>query len=560
MASRCFLHSFDAWTHAAFLTFPERSRFDLRKAVEAVVPVLNQHTARPGLPRRGARNEESDMSQHNVIRSLSTAHTRLGAVAYAAAAFIAAGALATDTPCEERVASDCYYASIYPFNTITRLLVEETDGSLSGYGTGFLVSPHCALTNGHCLYKRSEERYFIKDIHLMPGACRSGSGYDNPFGEREAKYKRTNNKYADPSYESTTGVDYGALQFVCPFEEITTFMPLCFDYVSTWAHMAGYPTEETPDSALNRNQWIAYGDVNDVNSRTVFYDARSTGGASGSPVWNWRAGEALVEVFAINSTHTNECDGGGPRLMWQNEDLIRNWMRWEPTIGERMAAGCVQFGMLNFEQLVGFFTANPKKRLSAANAGVANPIVPPPTGPSRRKMQYIERGFYEWAEFDLQPGNPSSMKLVQLLVAPGQQLAGVIWQPGMNFSPNSATQGWLSVAKANALLSGSAGRAGPAVTGAFGVSVVAGELNLVQEPAVIGVDAPDQTEDGEAPAPLPCASDLDGDGMVAASDLAMVLGAWGACMQQCPADFDRDGMVGGPDLAQILSSWGPCGQ
>ena len=52
MASRCFLRSFDAWTHAALLTFPERSRFDLRKAVEAVVPVLNQHTARPGLPRR----------------------------------------------------------------------------------------------------------------------------------------------------------------------------------------------------------------------------------------------------------------------------------------------------------------------------------------------------------------------------------------------------------------------------------------------------------------------------------------------------------------------------
>ena len=57
--------------------------------------------------------------------------------------------------------------------------------------------------------------------------------------------------------------------------------------------------------------------------------------------------------------------------------------------------------------------------------------------------------------------------------------------------------------------------------------------------------------------PTPCPQDLDGDGTVGASDLAMLLGSWGAC-PECPADFDGDGVVGAADLAQLLGSWGPC--
>ena len=55
----------------------------------------------------------------------------------------------------------------------------------------------------------------------------------------------------------------------------------------------------------------------------------------------------------------------------------------------------------------------------------------------------------------------------------------------------------------------------------------------------------------------PCPADLDGDGTVGASDLAMLLGSWGACAG-CPADLDGDGTVGAADLAQLLGSWGSC--
>jgi len=48
-------------------------------------------------------------------------------------------------------------------------------------------------------------------------------------------------------------------------------------------------------------------------------------------------------------------------------------------------------------------------------------------------------------------------------------------------------------------------------------------------------------------------ADLDGDGMIGSSDLALLLGSWG---QSGPADLDGSGAVGSSDLALLLGSWG----
>lgn len=51
-----------------------------------------------------------------------------------------------------------------------------------------------------------------------------------------------------------------------------------------------------------------------------------------------------------------------------------------------------------------------------------------------------------------------------------------------------------------------------------------------------------------------CTVDLDGDGTVGASDLSVLLAAWGTA----GSDLDGDGTTGGLDLALVLSAWGPC--
>jgi hypothetical protein len=54
-------------------------------------------------------------------------------------------------------------------------------------------------------------------------------------------------------------------------------------------------------------------------------------------------------------------------------------------------------------------------------------------------------------------------------------------------------------------------------------------------------------------AALPPQVDLDGNGVVGAGDLAMLLSAWGT--SDPAADLDGSGMVGSTDLAFILSAW-----
>ncbi|MDZ4831426.1 MAG: hypothetical protein SGJ09_14665 [Phycisphaerae bacterium] len=57
------------------------------------------------------------------------------------------------------------------------------------------------------------------------------------------------------------------------------------------------------------------------------------------------------------------------------------------------------------------------------------------------------------------------------------------------------------------------------------------------------------------PVPIPCLADLDGDGFVSASDLAILLGAWGGGGS---ANLDGVGVVDAADLAILLGAWGRC--
>ncbi len=53
-----------------------------------------------------------------------------------------------------------------------------------------------------------------------------------------------------------------------------------------------------------------------------------------------------------------------------------------------------------------------------------------------------------------------------------------------------------------------------------------------------------------------CLADLNGDGVVDATDLAILLGAWGSGAPA--ADLDGDAAVNASDLAILLGAWGPC--
>lgn len=92
-----------------------------------------------------------------------------------------------------------------------------------------------------------------------------------------------------------------------------------------------------------------------------------------------------------------------------------------------------------------------------------------------------------------------------------------------------------------------------------GVVVTTGdEIVVILRPAPGALPTlPGFEDDDERTARVPgCVGDLDGDGVVGAPDLALLLGDWAA--PGGPADLNGDGSVGAPDLALLLGAWGPC--
>ncbi|MFO0872549.1 MAG: choice-of-anchor L domain-containing protein [Phycisphaerales bacterium] len=68
--------------------------------------------------------------------------------------------------------------------------------------------------------------------------------------------------------------------------------------------------------------------------------------------------------------------------------------------------------------------------------------------------------------------------------------------------------------------------------------------------AEAGTEGTEPTED------LPCAADLDENGIVDGADLGILLGAWGD--KRTAEDLDGNGVVDGGDIGLLLAAWGPC--
>lgn len=100
----------------------------------------------------------------------------------------------------------------------------------------------------------------------------------------------------------------------------------------------------------------------------------------------------------------------------------------------------------------------------------------------------------------------------------------------------------LTLDSATGVLSGT-----PTAAGKFSFTITVSDADLVEVSQAYSMIIAGQV----------CPADLDFDGVVNASDLAVLLGAWGPNPLH-PADFDGNGAVNASDLAVLLGNWGPC--
>jgi len=346
--------------------------------------------------------------------------------------------------CDTRIAID--NPARHPFNTVATIRFDKTcTHSLKAWGTGALVGPHLVLTAGHVVYNRSEGHKNQTCNYIQPAAYRDEASGTivYPYGERtisDTKYKKANNKWANASYSPASEVDYGGIHLVCPFEEITTYMPMVFDYGTSFINMSGYPIDDLPLAGRGGEQWRVSGGVTSTTDRKMVYDARSTGGASGAPVWEFRSGSQTRRLIAVNRGHSNSCNGIAARLVWQNEGLINKWLDWRPSLSETIAEGCLRRRAVKMDLSELLARFNKDRRMKLYSPQELRLVMPPRnlrkrSKPDFRVYQVIENQKYVWDEFLTNPKNPKSTRYIRLM------------QPQRK---------WLSLKEGQALLSASA--------------------------------------------------------------------------------------------------------
>ena len=223
----------------------------------------------------------------------------------------------------------------YPWNTVG--FIGNTYPSGNSYrGSGAIVTPYMVLTAGHMVYNWDTEGGYASEIVFFPGQTQmvEGGARIRPYGQFTAAYRETNSNYIDALKTNPADqfrYDYAAVFFNTSFAGVglNTYMPLVFDIappIGDIINLAGYPGSvqgETNSQAM----WLSSGGVNTVTDRILYYDADTTGGNSGGPVWQLTSG--LRRIIAVHVVSTP----GGCRLVSQNQGIIESWMQWVPSGG-----------------------------------------------------------------------------------------------------------------------------------------------------------------------------------------------------------------------------------
>ncbi len=214
----------------------------------------------------------------------------------------------------------------FPWRTIAFQSHGYSDGS-SFRCTAFLITPHVAMTNGHCTWNASLGGW-ATSYAIAPGQRQDtdGGAVIRPYGLWTAVSWTTNQQWVDTEARQ---YDYAISTYTASFSNVSnaTYMPLVFNVepaVGNTINVAGYPgtAQGNATSAL----WRSAGEVHSIDGRVLRYLADTSSGNSGGPVWEFFA-PSQRQIIAVHSFgSTTQGFNGGPRLVQENLALIESWM------------------------------------------------------------------------------------------------------------------------------------------------------------------------------------------------------------------------------------------
>jgi V8-like Glu-specific endopeptidase len=170
--------------------------------------------------------------------------------------------------------------AVLPWSGICHLSITAANGQRF-LGTGWMISPRCVITAGHCVFIRSAGGW-VKNIHVTPGR----NGTLTPFGQVAATRFS-----AMPAWvaHNDRNSDCGCIILPKAPRAKNGALPFRFGYTAKSAsaisaralNISGYPGDKD-----GVTQWFHARLAKSVSARVITYDIDTAGGQSGSPVWH----------------------------------------------------------------------------------------------------------------------------------------------------------------------------------------------------------------------------------------------------------------------------------
>ncbi len=233
---------------------------------------------------------------------------------------------------DDRTAVSIRDAQVYPYNTVGFLTTDFPFEFMRG--TGFLVSPHTVITNAHNVYSPQFGGWY-RTIRFTP-AQHEDSSMDiiTPYSTFSPDQAAVNSNFKNfeerGNREQAINYDYAAIFFEEPFREINTFMPLEFNHIPEQISLLGYPGNVR--GKLTLGMWLSEGPLVKNDEFCLYYEAYTSGGNSGSPVFVYNEAAGTYRVVAVHSFASINYFSGGPHLNNKNRSLFEEWLLWTPEL------------------------------------------------------------------------------------------------------------------------------------------------------------------------------------------------------------------------------------
>ncbi len=183
-----------------------------------------------------------------------------------------------------------------------------------GRCTGWMIGPHTVATAGHCVHSGGSNGQWATWARVYPGK----NGSSNPYGYANAtNFKSVVGWTQNGNHE----YDYGAIQLA----GILEIVPVGLVFAGKQHLMLEKPKQSPV--ILEKRTWTMWTHENRVHyryERKLYYQNDTTGGQSGSPVYQNRSdcGYCGIGIHAYGSSQYNS----GTRI---TEGVFNNLLNWK---------------------------------------------------------------------------------------------------------------------------------------------------------------------------------------------------------------------------------------